>query len=46
MRNASISILDSTLRSVVAIGTDYEYGHRLPIHSHRRSQLLYGSKGV
>jgi AraC-like DNA-binding protein/quercetin dioxygenase-like cupin family protein len=46
MHNASIAILDSTPRNVVAISTDYEHGHRLPMHSHRRSQLLYGSKGV
>lgn len=46
MRNASISLLDATPRSVVAICTEYEYGHRLPMHTHRRSQLLYGSKGV
>jgi AraC-like DNA-binding protein/quercetin dioxygenase-like cupin family protein len=46
MHNASIAILDSTPRNVVAISTDYDLGHRLPMHSHRRSQLLYGSKGV
>ncbi|MFK3971219.1 AraC family transcriptional regulator [Pseudomonas sp. NPDC087358] len=46
MHNASIAILDSTPRDVVAIGTDYEHGHWLPMHSHRRAQLLYGSKGI
>jgi len=46
MHNASIGLLDSTPRSVVAISTEYDNGHRLPMHSHRRSQLLYGSKGV
>lgn len=46
MHNASIATLDSTPRNVVAISTDYEHGYRLPMHSHRRSQLLYGSKGV
>ena len=46
MHNASIALLDSTPRNVVAIRTDYEHGHRLPMHSHRRAQLLYGSKGV
>jgi AraC-like DNA-binding protein/quercetin dioxygenase-like cupin family protein len=46
MHNASIAILDATPRNVVAISTEYEYGQRLPKHSHRRSQLLYGSKGV
>jgi AraC-like DNA-binding protein len=46
MHNASIAILDSTPRDVVAISTDYDHGHRLPMHSHRRSQLLYGSRGV
>jgi AraC-like DNA-binding protein len=46
MHNASIAILDSTPRNVVAISTDYEHGHWLPMHSHRRAQLLYGSKGI
>ncbi len=46
MRNVSIAVLDSTPRPIVAICTEYEYGHRLPMHTHRRSQLLYGSKGV
>jgi len=46
MHNASIAVLDATPRAVVAIRTEYEYGHRLPMHTHRRSQLLYGSKGV
>jgi AraC-like DNA-binding protein len=46
MHNVSISTLDATPRSVVAISTAYAQGHRLPMHSHRRSQLLYGSKGV
>lgn len=46
MRNVSINVLDDTPRSVVAIGTDYSYGHVLPRHTHRRAQLLYGATGV
>lgn len=46
MRNVSINLLDATPRSVVAIGTDYSYGQVLPLHTHRRAQLLYGATGV
>lgn len=46
MRNVSIDLLDDTPRPVVAIGTDYPDGHRLPRHTHRRAQLLYGATGV
>lgn len=46
MRNVSINLLDDTPRPVVAIGTDYSHGHRLPSHTHRRAQLLYGATGV
>lgn len=46
MRNVSINQLDSTPRTVVAIGTDYPHGYRLKCHSHRRGQLLYGATGV
>ncbi|MEX0164564.1 helix-turn-helix transcriptional regulator [Pseudomonas brassicacearum] len=46
MRNVSIDLLEDTPRPVVAIGTDYPDGHRLPRHAHRRAQLLYGATGV
>ncbi|MFQ6558655.1 helix-turn-helix transcriptional regulator [Pseudomonas sp. Lb2C1-1] len=46
MRKVSIDLLDDTPRPVVAIGTDYPDGHRLPRHTHRRAQLLYGATGV
>ncbi|MHC8318221.1 AraC family transcriptional regulator [Pseudomonas sp. LB3P31] len=46
MRNVSIDVLDGTTRVVVATGTDYSYGHLLPLHTHRRAQLLYGATGV
>jgi AraC-like DNA-binding protein/quercetin dioxygenase-like cupin family protein len=46
MRNVSINLLDDSPRAVVAIGTDYSYGHLLPFHTHRRAQLLYGATGV
>ncbi|WP_025126932.1 helix-turn-helix transcriptional regulator [Pseudomonas sp. PH1b] len=46
MRNISIEHLDQTPRPVLAIGTDYADGQRLPRHRHRRAQLLYGATGV
>lgn len=46
MRNTSIALLDSTPRPVVAIATSYAHGQRLPLHTHRRAQLLYGASGV
>ena len=46
MRNTSIDLLDATPRAIVAIGTDYPHGHLLPLHHHRRAQLLYGATGV
>lgn len=46
MRNISIDQLDQTPRAVLAIGTDYADGQRLPRHRHRRAQLLYGATGV
>lgn len=46
MRNGSIDVLDATPRAVVAIGTDYPHGYLLPLHRHRRAQLLYGATGV
>lgn len=46
MRNTSIDLLDHVPRPVVAIGTDYPDGHLLPLHCHRRAQLLYGATGV
>jgi len=46
MRNSSIDLLDATPRAVVAIGTDYAHGKVLPLHRHRRAQLLYGATGV
>ncbi|WP_213881818.1 helix-turn-helix transcriptional regulator [Pseudomonas sp. dw_358] len=46
MRNASIATLDATPRAMVAIATEYDHGHRLATHTHRRAQLLYGATGV
>jgi len=46
MRNIPIDQLDQTPRPVLAIGTDYTDGQRLPRHRHRRAQLLYGATGV
>ncbi|AJG23360.1 AraC family transcriptional regulator [Cupriavidus basilensis] len=46
MRNARIDDYDHVPRPVVAIGTDYPKGYRLPCHAHRRAQLLYGATGV
>lgn len=46
MRNVRIDDIDHVTRAVIAIGTDYPPGHLLPMHSHRRAQLLYGATGV
>ena len=46
MYNVPIHQLDAVPRAVIAIGTDYPHGHVLPMHSHRRSQLLYGATGT
>lgn len=46
MRNVPIHLLDHTPRTVVAIGTDYPHGFLQQSHTHRRAQLLYGSKGL
>lgn len=46
MRNTSIDSLDHTPSAVIAIGTDYPPDYLLPLHSHRRAQLLYGATGV
>lgn len=46
MRNTSIADHDLISRPIVAIGNDYAYGHCLPLHVHRRSQLLYGATGI
>ncbi|CAI1031459.1 AraC family transcriptional regulator [Serratia quinivorans] len=46
MRNLRIDDLDQVPRPVIAIGNDYPAGYLLPMHSHRRAQLLYGATGV
>ncbi|XAH24645.1 helix-turn-helix transcriptional regulator [Xylophilus sp. GW821-FHT01B05] len=46
MRNAHIDQFDHIARPVLAIGSDYAQGQRLPPHAHRRAQLLYGATGV
>ncbi|CAI2513227.1 HTH-type transcriptional repressor of iron proteins A [Serratia ficaria] len=46
MRNAHIDNVDHIQRPLIAIGTDYPPGFQLPLHSHRRAQLLYGATGV
>ncbi len=33
-------------RPIAAMADEYSAGHRGPYHSHRRSQLLYGSSGI
>jgi AraC-like DNA-binding protein len=46
MRNTSINLWDHTPRAVIAIGSDYPPDYLLPLHRHRRAQLLYGATGV
>jgi AraC-like DNA-binding protein len=45
VRNSEDS-LDDVPRPIVALGNDYENGHYIPLHSHRRGQLLCGSSGA
>lgn len=37
---------ESSLRPVAALAVDYEDGHRVGRHRHRRSQLVYAISGV
>ncbi|MFC0449303.1 AraC family transcriptional regulator [Rhodococcus jostii] len=46
MRNCTLEDYDGLGRDVLAIGTDYSYGHVLAPHRHRRAQFLYGVGGV
>ncbi|WP_018569783.1 AraC family transcriptional regulator [Streptomyces sp. PsTaAH-124] len=46
MRNVPVDEVDALDRAVLAIGTDYPYGHLLPRHEHRRAQVLYAATGV
>nr|WP_295710199.1 hypothetical protein [uncultured Halomonas sp.] len=39
-------LADTTIRPMVAIGTDYRPGTLLDFHTHRRAQFLYGMTGV
>ena len=46
MRNIPLHTVDATPRDVLAIATDYPAGTLLPMHQHRRAQLLYGISGL
>lgn len=46
MRNVKIDDVDYLDREIVALGNDYEQGFILPLHQHRRAQLLYGATGL
>ena len=46
MRNVSLATLDSSARPVLPIATDYQPGHLLDWHEHRRAQLLYAATGT
>lgn len=46
MRNIAVDEVDDTDRAVLAIGTDYPHHHLLPMHRHRRAQVLYGATGI
>jgi AraC-like DNA-binding protein len=45
VHNIALDDVDHLPIDVLPIGTDYPPGHRMPAHSHRRAQLLYGAKG-
>lgn len=46
MHNVRLSEVDHLPIDVLPIGTDYPPGLVLPLHTHRRAQLLYGAQGV
>ncbi len=46
MRNARADAFENTPREVIATGNEYPPHYVLPMHSHRRGQLLYASTGV
>ena len=46
MRNVSADDYEAAPRPVVAVGNDYEPGHVILAHRHRRCQLLYSPTGV
>ncbi|MFF5565332.1 AraC family transcriptional regulator [Streptomyces sp. NPDC012623] len=46
MRNIPVAEVDGLDRAVLAIGTDYPPDHFLPLHEHRRAQVLYAATGV
>ncbi|QUR69463.1 AraC family transcriptional regulator [Mycobacterium spongiae] len=46
MRNVAVDDVDRPGCAVVAIRTDYPPRHLLPMHQHRRAQLLYSATGV
>ncbi|MBK1783616.1 AraC family transcriptional regulator [Prauserella cavernicola] len=45
MRNVPYADYDLVPRDVLPIGTDYEPGHVLDWHTHRRAQFLYSATG-
>jgi AraC-like DNA-binding protein len=46
VRNAKFAEYEAVPRSVVVICNDFESGHIVPPHHHRRSQLVYGASGI
>ena len=46
VRNAKFTEYDAIPRSVVVICNDFETGHVMPAHHHRRAQLVYGASGM
>jgi AraC-like DNA-binding protein len=46
MRNVHASRADSLPGDIVATANEYPTHHRVPLHRHRRSQLLYAATGI
>ncbi len=44
--NSRIEILEDVARPLLALGSDYKDGHSIPLHRHRRHQLLFGAAGT
>lgn len=45
-RKIQIEAIDDTPRPIVAVGNDYPDGHIIPLHRHRRGQLIHSITGT
>ncbi len=45
-RNTRVEIFDRLPRPVIVVANDFADGYTIPLHQHRRSQLLHGAAGA